>query len=160
MCVDLWSFALLTYARPGAEPAFLGLQEQGADVCLLLCGAWLEQLGVALTLERIQALKLIAGPWQMQVVEPLRQVRMKWLAMSQLDKQLSTLRHVIKELELEAERHLMMRLQALTQTWPTSEVVGHQQWMKNLATEGDTNLDHDLLQQLRVVVTGNVGSSY
>ncbi|MCK1787400.1 TIGR02444 family protein, partial [Pseudomonas sp. TNT11] len=40
MCADLWSFALSTYARPGVEAACLRLQEQGADVCLLLCGAF------------------------------------------------------------------------------------------------------------------------
>ena len=51
MCADLWSFALSTYARPGVEAACLRVQEQGADVCLLLCGAWLEQRGVALTRE-------------------------------------------------------------------------------------------------------------
>ena len=72
MCADLWSFALSTYARTGVEAACLRLQEQGADVCLLLCGAWLERRGVALTLERTQALRQIAEPWQSQVVEPDR----------------------------------------------------------------------------------------
>lgn len=42
MHTDLWNFALHLYARPGVEAACLALQDEGADVCLLLCGAWLE----------------------------------------------------------------------------------------------------------------------
>ena len=153
MCADLWSFALSTYARPGVEAACLRLQEQGADVCLLLCGAWLQQRGVTLTAERIQALKQIAEPWQTQVVEPLRQVRGQWRAMAQLDEQLATLRERVKALELDAERQLLMRLEALAQKWPTDEAVDQPRWLERLATEDAANLDHDALQQLRVVAT-------
>lgn len=153
MCADLWSFALSTYARSGCEAACLRLQEQGADVCLLLCGAWLEQRGVAPTAERMQALKQIAEPWQAQVVEPLRQVRMKWRAMAQQDQSLATLRERVKALELEAERALLTRLEALAQAWPTGEEVDQEGWLEGLAT-GAANLDHDALQQLRVVATG------
>ncbi|NVZ19172.1 TIGR02444 family protein [Pseudomonas costantinii] len=152
MCADLWSFALSTYARSGCEAACLRLQEQGADVCLLLCGAWLEQRGVAPTPERIQALKQIAGPWQTRVIEPLRQVRVQWRAMAQQDEQLAALRERVKALELGAERQLLTRLEALAQVWPTGEVRGQQRWLEGLATEA-ANLDHDALQLLRVVAT-------
>ena len=153
MCADLWSFALSTYARPGVEAACLRLQEQGADVCLLLCGAWLEHRAVAVTAERIQALKQIAEPWQAQVVEPLRRVRMQWRAMAQQDEDLAGLRERVKALELEAEKQLLRRLEALAQSWPKDEKLGQQRWLEGLAAEDAANLDHDALQQLRVVVT-------
>lgn len=152
MCADLWSFALSTYARPGVEAACLRLQEQGADVCLLLCGAWLERRGVAHTPERVQALQQLARPWRVQVVEPLRQMRVQWRALAQQDTQLASLREQVKTLELEAERTLLARLEALAQTWPINEVVGQQGWLEGLATEA-ANLDHDALLQLRVMVT-------
>lgn len=151
MCADLWSFALSIYARPGCEDACLRLQEQGADVCLLLCGAWLERRGVALEPARIQALQQLARPWQKTVVEPLRQMRMQWRTLAQQDVPLAALRERIKALELEAERELLTRLEALAQPWPTGEV-SQPKWLEGLATEA-ANLDHDALQQLRVVAT-------
>ena len=153
MCADLWSFALSTYARPGVEVACLRLQEQGADVCLLLCGAWLEQRGVAFERERVQALLQLARPWQAQVIGPLRDVRVQWRVIAQHDEQLAALRERIKALELDAERELLVRLEALAQGWPTG-VKGQQQWMEGLAAEDAANLDHDALQLLRVVATG------
>ena len=152
MCADLWSFALSTYARPGVEAACLRLQEQGEDVCLLLCGAWLERRGVAHTPERVQALQQIAHPWQVQVVEPLRLVRVQWRGMAQQDAQLASLRERVKTLELEAERTLLTRLEARAQAWPINEVVGQNEWLEGLATEA-ANLDRDALQQLRVMAT-------
>ncbi|MBW1245325.1 TIGR02444 family protein [Pseudomonas tolaasii] len=151
MCADLWSFALSTYARPGVEAACLRLQEQGADVCLLLCAAWLEQRGVVLTDERVQALRHIAGPWQSQVIEPLRQIRVQWRAMAQQDEPLAGLRERVKALELDAERQLLARLQAVAQAWPTQQ--GQQKWLEGLATEA-ANLDRDALQLLRAAATG------
>ena len=68
---DLWTFALACYARPGVETACLELQNQGADVCLLLCGAWLQARGVACS-ARLQALTALAAPWRGDVIEPLR----------------------------------------------------------------------------------------
>lgn len=152
MCADLWSFALSTYARPGVEAACLRLQEQGANVCLLLCGAWLEQRGVAVRTERIQALKHIAEPWQTQVIEPLRQVRVQWRALSQQDEKLASLRERVKTLELEAERELLARLEALSREWPTEAQANHQPWLERLAAGAAANLDHDA-QRLRAVVT-------
>ena len=153
MNADLWSFALSTYARPGVEAACLRLQEQREDVCLLLCGAWLEQRGVALEPGRVRTLQQLARPWQAQVIEPLRQLRMQWRAMAQQDEQLAALRERVKALELDAERQLLTRLEALTQAWPTGEMT-QQPWLEGLAAEDAANLDHDALQQLRVMITG------
>ena len=153
MYADLWSFALTTYACPGVESACLRLQAQGADVCLLLCGAWLEQRAVTATAERIQALKHIARPWQTDVIEPLRRVRTQLRAMAQQDEDLAGLRERVKALELDAERQLLARLEALAQTWPVGKALDQQHWLEGLAAEDAANLDHDALQQLRVVVT-------
>jgi uncharacterized protein (TIGR02444 family) len=152
MCADLWSFALSTYARSGVEDACLRLQAQGADVCLVLCGLWLEQRGVAPQPSRLQALRQIAGPWQAEVVEPLRQVRTRWRAMAQQDAELGALRERVKALELDAERLLLSRLEGVAQHWPMAEV-NHQAWVEGLAAEA-ANLDHDALHQLRAAVTG------
>ena len=152
MQTDLWNYCLNLYARPGVEQACLDLQSRGMDVCLLLCGAWLERRGVAHTPERVQALQQIAHPWQVQVVEPLRQMRVQWRALAQQDAQLASLREQIKTLELEAERTLLARLEALAQTWPINEVVDQQDWLEGLATEA-ANRDHDALLQLRVMAT-------
>lgn len=151
MCADLWSFALSIYARPGCEAACLRLQEQGADVCLLLCGAWLERRSVALEPGRIEALQQLARPWQQAVVEPLRQIRRQWRTMAQQDVPLAALRERVKALELEAERELLARLEVLTQAWPIGEE-SQPKWLEGLATEA-ANLDHDALQQLRVAAT-------
>ncbi len=142
------------YARPGIEAACLRLQAQGADVCLMLCGAWLEQRGVIPTAERLQALRQIAGPWQTQVIEPLRQLRVQWRTNAQQDKPLAALRERIKSMELEAERHLLMRLEELIETWSSGERADQQHWLERLAAEDAANLDHDALQQLRVAATG------
>ena len=153
MCADLWSFALSTYARAGAEDACLRLQEQGANVCLLLCGLWLEQRGVAPEPARVLALREIADPWQADVVQPLRMVRTQWRAMAQQDVELGALRERVKALELEAERQLLLRLEALAKGWPTGERATDQTWLEGLATEA-ANLDHDALHQLRAAATG------
>jgi uncharacterized protein (TIGR02444 family) len=152
MCADLWSFALSTYARPGVEAACLRLQAQGADVCLLLCGVWLEQRGVARLPERAAALQQLARPWRTRVVEPLREVRVQWRALAQQDAQLAELRDQVKALELEAERALLMRLEALAKTWSTNEGKGQYEWLEDLASDA-ADLDHNALQQLRVEVT-------
>ena len=59
---DLWDFAQRLYGRPGVEHACLQLQEAGADVCLLLCGAWLQQRGVACTRRSFSSLFFTLSP--------------------------------------------------------------------------------------------------
>ena len=73
---DLWTFALACYARPGVEDACLQLQAAGADVCLLLCGAWLQVRGIACTQPRMARLQAVAEPWRSEVVTPLRDLRL------------------------------------------------------------------------------------
>jgi len=119
---DLWAFALACYARPGVESACLALQAHGADVCLLLCAAWLEARGIACTPPRRQRLEELARPWQEQVVRPLRQLRQDWRTPAGTDAALHDLRETLKALELEAERALLLKLQETSRDWqPGSE---------------------------------------
>lgn len=145
---DLWTFASQCYARPGGEAACLRLQAAGADVCLLLCGLWLEQRGVACDDERLAALKAISEPWQRQVVQPLRELRQNWREAAQLDAAQLRLREQVKALELEAEHELLRRLETLAGTWPQQTQPAA--WLEAL-TAAAREVHHDALQVLRVV---------
>jgi len=153
MSSDLWSFSLTTYARPGVEPACLQLQSAGMNVCLLLCGSWLGQRGVACNAQRLQRLRAVAQPWDADVVQPLRALRMQWKAVASEDAELKKLREQVKALELEAERHLLLRLERSAQSWPQGEATDLTAWLEGVAA-GAANLDRDALHQLRVAITG------
>lgn len=146
MSTDLWRFAEALYQRPGIEAACLQLQAQGADVCLLLCAAWLERHQVTCNQARIDALHGLARPWQQQVIEPLRQVRQAWREQAQRDKPLAHLREQVKRLELEAERELLERLAAQIQNWLNDTAIAPAEWLERLA---DDAADHDALHKLR-----------
>lgn len=147
MPADLWSFTLDFYARPGVEQACLRLQDEGADVCLLLCGVWLGKRGVACTPRRVDALVALAGPWQADVVTPLRGLRRQWHTAAQQDSALADLREQLKTLELQAERQLLARLQQLTREWPIDEATNVQDWLRTLCGPQACQ-EHDALQRL------------
>lgn len=151
MHTDLWNYALALYARPGVEAACLALQAQGGDVCLLLCAAWLQAHGVAVLDERAQRLREVAEPWQRDVVAPLRYLRQQWRAAAQGDAQLAALRDQVKQLELQAEKALLERLQACARQWPADADVPADDWLARLAP--DLARRHDALDQLRVAAT-------
>ncbi|AZC53946.1 TIGR02444 family protein [Pseudomonas chlororaphis] len=153
MSSDLWSFTLETYARPGVEQACLNLQAAGANVCLLLCAAWLGARGVACTAQRLQQLQTLGQPWHDEVVRPLRQLRTQWRPAASADPELAVLREQVKALELEAERQLLLRLEALAGEWSEDEAQDLTNWLEGLAAEA-ANLNRDALQALRVAVTG------
>ena len=142
---DLWNFAVQLYARPGVESACLQLQDSGCDVCLVLTGAWLEHRGTPCRDDYLQALRDLAQPWQQNVVMPLRQARQQWRTAASQDAELATLREQLKQLELEAERLLLKRLEALTKDWP-NESAGSD-WLRHLAGN-----DSAALQVLRGAV--------
>ena len=110
MHTDLWKFATHLYARPGVEAACLTLQDQGCDVCLVLCAAWLNAGKVGYAPERAVQLQQLAAGWQHAVVGPLRELRRQWRTAAQQDAALTRLREQVKALELEAERTLLERL--------------------------------------------------
>ncbi|WP_085626035.1 MULTISPECIES: TIGR02444 family protein [unclassified Pseudomonas] len=148
MHTDLWNHALALYARPGVEAACLALQAQGGDVCLLLCATWLQARGVAVRDERVQVLREVAGPWQREVVNPLRSLRQQWRAAAQSDAQLAVLREQVKGLELLAEKALLERLQERSRQWPAGVHECTDDWLARLAP--DQARHHDALVCLRV----------
>jgi uncharacterized protein (TIGR02444 family) len=153
MSSDLWSFSLRTYARPGVEPACLQLQSAGINVCLLLCGLWLGERGVTCNEHRLQQLRSVAEPWDADVVQPLRALRVNWKVVATGDSELNALREQVKALELQAERHLLVRLERLALSWPQDEATDLSAWLEGVAA-GAAHLDRDALHQLRVAVTG------
>ncbi|MBC8996765.1 TIGR02444 family protein [Pseudomonas sp. N40(2020)] len=152
MSSDLWSFSLATYARPGVEDACLQLQTAGANVCLLLCGLWLEQRGVACDQQRVQQLQALTEPWDIEVVQPLRALRMQWKAGAMEDAVLKGMRDQVKALELEAERALLSRLEGIAQMWARN-VSGSMAWLEALAGPR-ASPNRDALQVLRIAATG------
>lgn len=145
---DLWHFAGQVYQQPGTENACLKLQAQGADVCLLLCGAWLGAQGVACSAERAQQLRTLSQPWQEQVVKGLRQLRQDWRAQAADDSALKQLREQVKQLELEAERCQLERLAVLSEAWPRGVQATTEQWLDELSKPYAVS-DRDALHQLR-----------
>ncbi|MBK4993699.1 TIGR02444 family protein [Pseudomonas sp. S37] len=148
MHTDLWNHALALYARPGVEAACLDLQALGGDVCLLLCATWLQARGIAVLDERAQALREVAGPWQRDVVAPLRSLRQQWRTAAQGDAQLALLREQVKGLELQAEKALLARLQVQALQWPADSREPTGDWLARLAP--DQARHHDALVKLRV----------
>ncbi len=144
---DLWSFANTLYADAGVETACLSLQAQGADVCLVLCAAWLDRRRVACTPLRIRALTDLATPWQQTVITPLRHLRQRWRETAAHDHAVADLREHIKTLELQSERELLERLQQLASEWPTGET--EDDWLTAVAGQHD----RDALALLRVAAT-------
>jgi uncharacterized protein (TIGR02444 family) len=136
MQADLWTFAVTLYARPGVADDCLALQDQGADVCLLLCGAWLEQRGVKHSSDAAAQLREIAEHWSGTVVGQLRELRRGWRDEAQADADLMRLREAVKGLELQAERVLLERLQGCSAGWPTG--AQRTSWLEALAP---VNLD-------------------
>ncbi|WP_367081996.1 TIGR02444 family protein [Pseudomonas sp. HOU2] len=153
MSSDLWSFSLAIYARPGVEPACLQLQTAGANVCLLLCGLWLEQRGTACNEQRVEQLKKLVGPWDREVVQPLRALRTQWKTLAEDDPVLKGLREQMKALELEAERHLLWQLEQVAQDWPRDDASASGEWLESL-TGSAASPNRDALQVLRVAATG------
>lgn len=149
MSSDLWSFSLKTYALPGVQEACLRLQDDGADVCLLLCGAWLGWRGVKCDGQRLERLMALAGPWQRDVIRPLRALRIDWRTAATTDTDLGTLREQLKSLELEAERRLLLRLQEQVRDWPADQAGSLDDWLEGLAA-GAT--DRGALQVLSAAV--------
>ena len=150
MHTDLWNFALNLYARPGVEAACLHWQDQGGDVCLLLCAAWLGTRGVAPSEQRVQTLRELAETWQKEVVKPLRSMRQQWRNLAAQDPQLANLREQVKGLELQAERVLLERLQRVSEGWTATAEPGVD-WLHHLLPV-DAGLHHDALQTLRAVM--------
>lgn len=130
---DLWAFALSCYRQPGIEAACLELQAAGADVCLLLTGAWLECRSVACDDTRLLQLKNLSDDWRTGVIAPLRNLRQSWRQRAAVDGELAGLREHVKALELDAEHIQLQRLQSATQHWPKGGEPAN--WLDPLCTD-------------------------
>ncbi len=150
MTTDLWLFAQELYQQPGVEAACLRLQAYGADVCLLLCAAWLERRQIDCNATRAEALRQFAQPWQQQVVVPLRQLRQSWRERAAGDDALALLREQVKQLELVAERQQLQRLAQCSEAWPRADATTSAQWLDALAPEP---ANRNALQTLRIAAT-------
>lgn len=133
----LWEYAVTLYAQPDVEEACLALQAVDADVCLLLCAAWLAQRGVDPNASRSEALQRVAQPWRTAVVQPLRALRQQWRQAALEDTELRELRQQIKQLELASERVLLERLEACTAPWPTSKAQSPDAWLSAVGPLGE-----------------------
>ena len=147
MSTDLWNHAIALYRRPGVETACLELQAHGGDVCLALCGTWLQARNVPMEPSRLEALRAVAQAWQAPVIAPLRALRTSWKTQALQDPALAELREQVKALELSAERVLLERLEYLASGW-AGKAGTAQDWLEGLMPvqlEG-----HDALEWLRV----------
>lgn len=98
-----WDFSLAAYERSGVAEACLALQERyGVDVNLLLFSAWAGHCGRSLGANEMAGLITAAAAWQVEVVRPLRSVRVWLKRQDQLPEDFG-LREQAKALELQAE---------------------------------------------------------
>ena len=115
--MNLWDWAVAAYGAPGVADACLTLQDHHEqNVPLLLWSAWIAQTGRRPDEETIEAACDTARAWAGVVTAPLRAVRrtLKAPVPDIDDGPREALRERIKALELEAERHLLEALEALT----------------------------------------------
>jgi uncharacterized protein (TIGR02444 family) len=99
---SLWDYAVACYQRPGVAEACLALQDgAGADVNLLLAGAWLAERNCRWQRDDVAALVRVCADWRSQCLLPLRQVRRYLKEKMEIEE----LYRQVKLLELEAERY-------------------------------------------------------
>ncbi|KAF1054532.1 MAG: hypothetical protein GAK43_00815 [Stenotrophomonas maltophilia] len=135
MSETLWTFALRLYEQPGVETACLDLQAEGADVCLLLTGAWLGNSGCVYQAQHVSTLQRWAKPWREAIVVPLRELRIEWREAARADAELHVRREDLKRLELQAERILLERLAELSSEWPRGAKREVREWLQACAGE-------------------------
>lgn len=113
---DLWTWAVTAYDAPGVAEACLSLQDHNEqNVPLLLWAAWVAVTGRRPDEETIEAACDAARAYDTVVVAPLRAVRRTLKApIPDVDHDhREALRQQVKALELDAERRLMLELEAL-----------------------------------------------
>jgi uncharacterized protein (TIGR02444 family) len=104
-----WSWSLRVYARPAVQAACLDLQDaHGQSVPYLLWAAWMAFVGRPADTALLDVGAETARVWEDEVVGPLRKIRRRLK-----DAGVDALRQSVKATELESERVLMGRLEAL-----------------------------------------------
>lgn len=113
---DFWTWAVAAYDAPGVAEACLSLQDHNEqNVPLLLWAAWVAVTGRRPDEETIEAACDAARAYDSVVTAPLRAVRrtLKAPIPDVADDHREALRRQVKALELDAERRLMLELEAL-----------------------------------------------
>ncbi len=113
---DFWPWAVTAYEAPGVAESCLSLQDHNEqNVPLLLWAAWVAVTGRRPDEETIEAACDAARAYDTVVVAPLRAVRRTLKApIPDVDHDhREALRQQVKALELDAERRLMLELEAL-----------------------------------------------
>lgn len=113
---ELWTWAVAAYDAPGVTEACLSLQDHNEqNVPLLLWAAWVAVTGRRPDEETIEAACDAARAYDTVVVAPLRAMRRTLKApIPDVDHDhREALREQVKALELDAERRLMLELEAL-----------------------------------------------
>lgn len=113
----LWPWVLTAYAAPGVAEACLELQDTASqNVPLLLWAAWVASTGRALDEDMREAACDTARVWEETAVAPLRAVRraLKIKAVDMDDDDRDAIRSQVKAAELDAERRLLLALEALS----------------------------------------------
>ena len=118
---EFWPFSLEIYRADGVESACLSLQDDdGLDVnCLLFC-CWAGASGYGVLSDQELALMVsVSQDWNVDVVQPLRQVRRALKDKIEADDGPGAqLRQAVKDLELEAEWHEQRLLSDLLERMP------------------------------------------
>jgi uncharacterized protein (TIGR02444 family) len=116
---SLWAFATGLYAHEAVARTSLAAQDEaGFDVNLLLYAAWLACRGVTLTESDLERVEALCGPWQRDVVLPLRDLRRRWKQEAPDAARYAA----IKAVELEAERQQFALLAALPAPTPPPDI--------------------------------------
>lgn len=106
----LWTWAVESYARPGAAEALLRLQdEHSQSVPLLLWALWSQAHGRT---PDLAAGARTARSWEDEAVGPLRRLRRALKALDS-DTDREAVRDQVKAVELDAERRLLNGLERL-----------------------------------------------
>ncbi len=115
--MSLWDWAVHAYAAEGVSETCLTLQDvHDQNVPLLLWAAWTAATGRRPDDETIEAAADTARAWDLAAVAPLRAVRrtLKAPIPDIDDPAREAVRTRVKAIELEAERHLLAALEALS----------------------------------------------
>lgn len=115
--MSLWKWAVAAYSADGVAEACLELQDSaGQNIPLLLWAAWCAAGGRMPDEDVLEAAGDTARAWQETAIAPLRAVRrnLKPRAPDLDDDAREAVRAQVKAVELDAERRLLLALEALS----------------------------------------------
>ncbi len=113
---EFWDFSLAFYGDSAVQEACLDIQDNhGADVNLMLFCLYQASVGHCLADDTVRHLDAQVAAWRGEVVQPLRAIRrhLKPLPFPLSEDAQTDVRNDIKRLELRAEMHQQLHLDAL-----------------------------------------------